>query len=76
MLCIASCMSCRYLVQNGMHHNVGKTTQIVCTMKLRGQLATILNAARDNQDISSASSYTLHETVQTYDVEMTCQRSI
>ena len=58
------------------HHNVGNTTQIVYGVKLRRRLATLLNVARDSQNILSTWSHMLHEVVQTYDVEMTCQLSI
>ena len=51
-------------------------TQIVCAIKLRRRLATLLNVAHDSQNILSTWSHTLHKAVQTYDVEMTCQRSI
>ena len=63
-------------MEKTIHHNVGNTTQIVCAIKLRRRLATLLNVACDSQNISSTWSHTQHEAVQTYDVEMTCQRSI
>ena len=44
--------------------------------KLTRRPATLLNVARDSQNISSTWSHTLHEAVQAYDVEMACQRSI
>ena len=39
------------------------TTQIVCAIKLRGRLATLLNVTRDRKNISSVWSHTLHEVV-------------
>ena len=76
MVHIVSWICCHYLVQNTICHNVGNTTQIVCAIKLRRRFATLLNVARDSQNISSTWSHTLHEAAQTYDVEMTCHRSI
>ena len=60
-------------MEKALCHSVGNTTQIVYGIKLRRRLATLLNVARDSQNISSTWSHTLHEAVQTYDVEMTCQ---
>ena len=57
-------------------HNVKNKAQIVCGLKLRMRLATLLNVARDSQNILSIWSHTLHEVFQTYDVEMTYPRSI
>lgn len=76
MLRTTSCICCPYPTQKTIRHNVGNTTQIACAVKLRRRPATLLNVARDSQNISSTWSHTLHEVVQTYDVEMTCQRSI
>ena len=63
-------------MQNTICHNVGNTTQIVCTIKLRRRLATLFNVARDSKNVSNTWSHTLHEAVQTYGVEMTFQCSI
>ena len=54
--------------------NVGNRTQIVCAIKLTGRPTVLLNVARHSQNISSTWRHILHEAVQTYDVEMTCQR--
>ena len=81
MLCTMSCCVerhacgvtalCRAICQN-----VENTAQIVCVMKLTGRPPILLNAAHDSQNISSTWRHILHEVVQTYDVEMTCQRFI
>ena len=76
MLRIASCICCHYPLENAICPNIRNTTQIVYAVKLRGRFAPLLNVARDSQNISSTWSHTLHEAVQTYDVEMICQRSI
>ena len=76
MLCTVSWIRCCCPTEKTIQHNVGNMTQIVCAIKLRRRLATLLNVARDSQNISNTWSHTLHEVVQTYDVEMTCQRSI
>ena len=63
-------------MEKTIRHKARNTTQIVCAIKLRRRLATLLNVAHDGQNISSTWSHTLHKAVQTYDREMTCQRSI
>ena len=63
-------------MQKTIRHNIGNTTQIVCDIKLRRRLATLLNVAHDSQNISSTWSDTLHGAVPIYDEEMTFQRSI
>ena len=64
-------------VEKAIRHSVRKyNTKIVCGIQLRRRLSIFLNVARDSQNISSTWSYTLHDVVQTYDVEMNCQRSI
>ena len=65
-----------YLVEKTICHSERNTIQIVCGFKLRKRLATLLNVARDSKNISSTWGHTLHKAVQTYDVEMACQRSI
>ena len=63
-------------MQNTIRHNLGDMTQIVCAIELKRRLATLLNVARNSQNMSSTWSHALHEVVQTYDVEMAFQRSI
>ena len=76
MLCTVLWICCRCIVEKTTRYNVVNTTQIVCVVKLRRRLATLLNVARDSQNILSTWSHMLKEVVQTYDVEMACQRSI
>ena len=81
MLCPMQCCTqcCGYAVValwTKLYATTSGIRQIVCGIKLGKRLATLLNVARDSQNISSIRSHMLHETVQTYDVEMTCQHSI
>ena len=66
----------RHSIKKTIRHSVGNAAQIVYGINLRRRLATLLNVAQDSQNISSTWSHTLHKVVQTYDVEMTCQRFI
>ena len=51
-------------------------TQIVCAINLRIRLAILWNVVHDSQNILSTWRHMLHEAIQTYNVEMTCPRSI
>ena len=58
MLCTMSCCVERRAcgvaaLYRAIHQNIGNTIQIVCAMKFTGRLATLLNVARDSQNISS-----------------------
>ena len=81
MLCTTSCCVERRAcgvtaLCRAIHQNVENTTQIICAMKLTRRPTVLLNVACDSQNISSTWRYILREAVQTYDVEMTCQRFI
>ena len=53
MLCTVSWICCRCPIEKTICHSVGKTAQIVYGIKLRRGLTTLLNVARDSQNISS-----------------------